>query len=113
MRLLALDNNDFLLINHKTQKMKQLPAEFIALNELVHRFNTGNNVKLFGEGFYILLQGSRVKGYSLYLMSIPDGKKVVKSLVFGANKKGILDALDLMERITFPNAKPEHHILNT
>ena len=92
--------------------MKQLPAEFTALNKLVYDFNTGTNVKLFGDGFYLLLQGSRVKGYSLHLVSVPEGNKVVKSLVFGANKKGILDALDLMERLTFPTAKPEHHILN-
>jgi len=92
---------------------KQLPTEFIALNELVNNFNTGLNVKLFGQGYYLLLQGSRIKGYSLHLVSIPEGKRVVNTYIVSTNKKGILAALDLMERLTIPHTKPQYHILNS
>lgn len=87
--------------------MKKLPKEFTELNKLVYQFNTGNNVKLFGEGFYLLLQGSRTKSYSIHLIDEKQGKLVVKSLVISQNKAGILAALDLMERMIIPNTKPE------
>jgi len=92
--------------------MKNLPKEFTELNEVVKQFNTGNNVKLFGEGFYILLQGSRFKSYSIYLVDEKQGKRVVKSLVISENKKGILAAFDLMERLLIPNCNPAYHTQN-
>lgn len=86
-----------------------LPLEFNRLNKQVKLFNTGINVKLLGEGRYLLLQGSRVKSYSLHVVLAAD-KRVVNTLVVSTNAKGILDALDLLERLTLPETS--YHRLN-
>jgi len=79
-----------------------LPKEFIELNKLVKDFNCGQNVRLFGEGKYLLLQGSRLKGYSLFVMlgNIGEGC-IYKSLNFGLNKKGFLQAIDTLNNLAF------------
>ena len=86
----------------------KLPIEFTYLAEQVRLFNTGTNVKLLGEGRYLLLQGSRVKSYSLHVVLEAD-KQVVKTLVVSTNAKGIMNSLELLERLTFPDSK--HHII--
>jgi len=78
--------------------MKKLPKEFAELNEkYIYPFNCGNNVALFGEGKYILLQGSRSKGYNINLMEGNIGSgKVVKLLSAGLNKKSFIVAIELL-----------------
>lgn len=90
----------------------QLPKEFIQLNSIVKEFNTGNNVKLLGEGKYLLLQGSKAKGYSVYVVDEKQGKRIVKALVVNTNKTGIIAAFDLLERILLPDSRPEYLTAN-
>jgi hypothetical protein len=78
----------------------KLPKEFIELNKLVFDFNTGNNVRLFGEGKYLLLQGSRIKGYSLFVV-LSEGKVIYKLLNAGLNKKSFFNAMDTLNNLSF------------
>lgn len=83
---------------------KQLPSEFIKLNAIVREFNTGLNVKVLGVDRYLLLQGSRVKSYSLHIVKHSD-KRVVKTIVVSSNAKGIELALDILNRLSMPDSK--------
>jgi hypothetical protein len=82
--------------------MKKLPLEFVQLNTLVKEFNTGRNVTLFGEGKYLLLQGSRAKGYSLFVMlgNIGEGC-IYKLLNAGLNRKGVETVMDTLNNLSF------------
>lgn len=80
----------------------KLPKEFIELNNLVYDFNCGQNVRLFGEGKYLLLQGSRIKGYSLFVMMGNIGEGCIyKSLNFGLNKKMFMQVIDTLNNLSF------------
>ncbi len=83
----------------------KLPSEFIELNKLTTQFNCGSNVTMFGEGYYLLLQGSKVKSYSLYLCESKIGSgRIVNALVCSENKKGIIRTFDLLERLLQPTS---------
>lgn len=81
--------------------MSKLPKEFIELNTIVKEFNTGNNVSLFGENKYLLLQGNRVKGYSLWICegNIGEGR-LYQALVLCNNRRGILEILEVLNRLS-------------
>lgn len=82
--------------------MSKLPKEFVELNEIVHTFETDYNTEaLFGQGYYLLLQGNRAQGYTLYLMKGKPGEGSVNQTLIpcGANKKQIEQAMELMRKI--------------
>lgn len=80
-----------------------LPKEFTQLNETVRKFNTGINVNVFGENRYLLLQGSKVKGYQLFVVNA--ASKAIVSLLHCGNKKSILDTLNTIDRIYIYNSQ--------
>ena len=85
--------------------MTKLPTEFSELNnDYIKPFNRGDNVALFGENKYLLLQGSRVKGYSLFLCEGKIGEgKVVRLLSGGLNKKAFICVIELLDRLAMKN----------
>lgn len=84
-------------------KRNNLPKEFIELNAIVKNLNTGITTNVFGENRHLLLQGSKVKGYQLFIVN--SISTAIVSLLHCGNKKSIIDTTDTIERISIYNAK--------
>ncbi len=79
--------------------MVKLPKEFIKLNELVKEFNNSiSSYRIYdadqSQRRYLLLQGSKVKGYSLSIfekVNLYEGRLI--HTIINGNKKTIEDAI--------------------